>query len=1599
MADDVTSAVPGNLAKFADGKAPRVGITSTTTTLATFAGNVAAGCASIAGTPSSASTLRSLETLFSSMAQNELFVATIREAVMKADNYSNGVGSVTDADVMKALKAAGVATPPAPVTVPPVEQFGIPQNSGLIDDPICAANGNFVHQEIDIPFPGFAAALNVGRFYNSLAVTMLPAGSFGRGWTSIADVRLIVEDDEVWIHLGDGARVRFHETVDGVWLSNGRRSFVLHALEDGWELVEARWQRWRFDAEGVLLSGVCGASETSLTRDSDGHVVRVAESLSGRFVDYQWSADRVVATVASDGRRVDYAYDGDGDLLSMSSAARSCAYELADGLMIRARDADGVSEFENVYDETGRVSTQRSPFGRLTTYVYLDSGLTTFTGDDEIHQAMVHDRRGNMTAVIDADGRTMQLRYDELDRLVMVTDRAGQTWRYDYVGTASEVAAQIDPDGHRSTWAHDELGRVVRRSDRAGNTTILEYDTRWRTPSRIIDPLGAVTTLELDARSLCTSITDPDGVTSKWEWDQDGQLVATVDALGHRASLSFDEAGFLVGTVDPTGVIASLHHDAGGRVRTLTVGDRVAAYSYTPAGRMVGGSQPGGIDWSVTFGAHGRMETMSDAAGSTVGFDYDSAGNVITVTAPDGAAYQQRYDGNSRLVEIEDPAGAVSRTEHDANGVSIAVVEPNGGRWQRTIDAFGQTVTMTAPDGSTTRYGYHPTGEIAQAIGPDGRVWKAEIDALGRETAFVTPTGKRAERRWSPAGRLLESVSPSGATERYEYDLAGRCVAVVHADGHRESVRLDGLGRVVAATTADGVSYEADRDELGFVRVLSVDGERFGFDRDAAGRVLRYSDPTGAEYRQQWDNRGLLAEVIGADGARSRVERDSRGRTGVMRAPNDLTTTIRYDHVGRMSGIIDAARGADDITRDILGRVTGVHHSDGTGWTRTLDPVGRELARFDAAGGLISESEYDRAGRLIGVAGPDGVAGFGWDDDDVIAWMDRGARADATRRTEFDRDADGRIVGSRDDAGVFTRIDRDAGGNVERIVDDVIGTHRLERNGARRNSVGRLAIDRNGVAFRYDIAGRLAEVVDPALGVTSYRYGSGGLIESMSHPGGVRSYLYDDAGRLVGLDDGEGRISRFAYDAAGRRVSESWSDGRTVELAWTTDGVLSSITTTHAHGAVEHQEIGYDIIGYVARCGDTTIEVGAAAVTVGIERFVRAGQMVGVDGPIEAGPYPTLDDRLGAGVDPAGCPRVGRWMFTGARVLDTTTGMLLSPDPLPPVSGTAGEGSAYTYAWYDPINRVDPSGLRPLSDAEFEAMKKQQEQGRIGQAWDAIKKDPWGTLAMGLTIVAGVGLMFVPGGQAIGAGILIGVASQAAVGFATGTFSPRAIAVSGVIGGISGGVFAAAAPATAVGRVALSTAVGAGAGFSQDAATQYVTTGQVDWSQATQSGLIGGATGGLMAAGGEAYGAARAYSASRSAVTEIKPSVGEPAPGTQTPKVLRDGEGSTPQDIAASKGGPTAGKPVPPAIRDDLVSGSTNADGQFEGTCWRCGQTSTDAGDFHVGHRNVPRSQGGNLSPQNLALEGAACNTSAGARGAPSPGMSCAERGSCAPWK
>jgi RHS repeat-associated protein len=298
--------------------------------------------------------------------------------------------------------------------------------------------------------------------------------------------------------------------------------------------------------------------------------------------------------------------------------------------------------------------------------------------------------------------------------------------------------------------------------------------------------------------------------------------------------------------------------------------------------------------------------------------------------------------------------------------------------------------------------------------------------------------------------------------------------------------------------------------------------------------------------------------------------------------------------------------------------------------------------------------------------------------------------------------------------------------------------------------------------------------------------------------------------------DGFGATT-YRYDACGRRVRENHPDGAATVYCWDGFGRLERIESLDPDGVlVGEVAVAYDAL-------DRPCLVDGAPV-----------------GGLTEEPWVPGGDR------PFGGVAAGDVWLVGARVLDPTTHQFLSSDPLLPVPGSHGAASGYTYCWNDPINWVDPTGMRPLSVEEFDAVMSAAEQTTFGKAWDAIKEDPWGAVAMGVVTAVGVGLCATGVGAPIGAGILIGVGASAGIGLATGTFNPRMVAVNGVVGGLSAGVGSALTTTTWQGAVAVGAASGAG----------ETVVGSVLAGQGFPSGVelaVGTGTGGLVSGGANVW--------------------------------------------------------------------------------------------------------------------------------------------------
>ena len=619
--------------------------------------------------------------------------------------------------------------------------------------------------------------------------------------------------------------------------------------------------------------------------------------------------------------------------------------------------------------------------------------------------------------------------------------------------------------------------------------------------------------------------------------------MASIDALGGRTAFWYDPAGRLAGYRDAVGVTTALAHDTGGRLVRQERAGAVTTYSRSAAGRVESGVEPGDVSWSAMFGEHGAPVAVTDALGSTLRFEYDSMGNITDVVAPDGATYRNEYDDIGRLVSVIDPAGGATHTTYDGSGHIVGYTDPAGRTASREVDVFGRTVRSIAADGGVTVFTYHPNGEVATVSGPDGRTWGTEVDRRGRVVAVVSPSGARSELSYTPAGRLAMRRSPAGRIERFEYDAAGRRAALIDAGGVRHELARDERGRLVGVAHDGGDGehpghLEVTWDALGMVSGYSTARASASYERDGAGRLLAVTDGGGARTEYEWDARGLLVGATDPAGGRAAFEYDGRGRLVGQTMPGARTSTWSYDAAGRLAGTTDPVGVATQISRDPSGFVTGVSRG-GDGWNADLDAAGRELRRTALDGSVLGEYGYDTGGRLAETTTPSGwMSQFLWDDDDHIS-----AIVEPAGTTSIARDADGWAIAMTQPDGVRTLIDRDPTGRILGVRHDLAGQAAMPSSPAEFDVAGRLVLGPDGTVYRYDHAGRLAEIAPPDGDTVDFEYDDDGLLASERRLGVTRRFQYDQAGRVVEIAIDGGLTTWVDYDGSGRRVSEVRSDG------------------------------------------------------------------------------------------------------------------------------------------------------------------------------------------------------------------------------------------------------------------------------------------------------------------------------------------------------------------------------------------------------------------------------------------------------------------------
>jgi RHS repeat-associated protein len=868
-------------------------------------------------------------------------------------------------------------------------------------------------------------------------------------------------------------------------------------------------------------------------------------------------------------------------------------------------------------------------------------------------------------------------------------------------------------------------GSASRRGPRPGQPRTVAQTfnpARATLDSLVVEPEGnadvkSTTTYTFDERGMLTETKVSGSGTSRVEttiYDSvEGMYPEQVFDGLRQKTINFYLRGHdsLAWSRDPNGKVTRWKYDGFGRLRTVdgpSQADSDILYT-AEAGRplVVETRAAGGAATRLGYDRLGRevMRARKNLNGtwSEVRQEYDRLGQIARVVRPYGET-RFSYDIFGRVISerrpdegSQDPLGVAIRTEYRDHYETRTFDQRHVQRPRESYvktDGLGQVVeTGEKVEGRfvVTNYEYRPLGLLESVThGPSGSrsTTSMEYDLLGRRTKLTTPDTGTTTTKYNALGEVREEQDQTGRLTKFERDVAGRVQQKIDADGVTQFLHdsaPNGLGALAAARAANGVvtvlAYEPTFGALRRTDLYVPDASAptsmgapgpFSIEQtmDEFGRTSTVTYPaTGASApfatKYEYAGNGVLSRVQNPEGTTNYwrlTEEDPFGRVKVETFGNEVTSTRQYSPLtGRLQSITTVKPSEVQTFQNLR---------------YEYNPDGTMRLRSDARQALHEGFVHDELGRLE-------------------SWYEANGQGEAIN--------DGwRVNFKYDDRGNLTDRIVESGGQVTQSI-----KHRFEGT----PQAGPHRVTRSdlwpGATFGYDGVGNV-----------------------QNHPGvGTIDYTAFNLPRKITK---QSQVTTYAYDAFGGRVSKTWTGG-------------SSPDVVYMGGLYERRKDGNDFVHvhYIPAAGRVVAQVtrsnqsseddvtylyadhlGSTEVvhksnnTMDVRRQDPFGHPVAiVNGRIVPTVSATPPGAASASAVTRGFtgheeePELGLVNMQG-RIYDPRLGRFLQADPFVQAVYFSQSYNRYSYAWNNPLRRVDPTGFesesRELTDRELFALQCQR---------------------------------------------------------------------------------------------------------------------------------------------------------------------------------------------------------------------------------------------------------------------------------------------------
>lgn len=816
-------------------------------------------------------------------------------------------------------------------------------------EPVSILTGEVVVEQQDFSLP-WPMPLEWTRSYRSGNTR---TGVCGSGWETLADARLVREEDGSVVFYNGQAGGAFFESLP-------EDSPVEEAVNGG--IMKRAGQMLTVRVKGGKIyqfpGFVAGQGEVLVESITDLcgnslHFMRAQGSLKeiissvGPRVEVQNRAGRIEQLMLHHPMEkqprvlAQYVYDEAGDLRSViDPLGHPYRFEYVNHCLVKHTDRNGLS-FYYEFDKP-------EPEGRVL-HTWGDGGLYDYR--------FQYEKALRRTTVTNSLGHTSIIEHDDCNLPILETDPLGGVTAYEY-DECGRTSAVVDPGGKRTEYHYDNRGNLLKLIRPDGVAILTEFDQNNNIIS-VTDPNGNVWRQDWNERGLLVKQINPLAAVINYEYNYQGQLIQVQNQRKAITRIDIDRYGNIVGLIDALGNETRLQVDVLGNVlcKTDSLGHRTT-YQYDDNSRLKKILSPSGWKTECGYDAEGNLSTYLDENGSTTRLEYRGLGELARRIQPDGATVQYHYDSEERVISITNQNGQTHHLLRDCLG---RIVEE--------VDYWGQI----------RKYKYSPSGDL-----------QSSTDGLGRTIEYKT----------DPLGRLQEKILPGGQKEEFVYDANGNLLLA--ANQHI---------RVRREFDALGLLQKEEQGEFTIVNTYDLNGNRVRRE-SSIGNVVKYeydildqvksiqindASPITIEY----DGRRQKSKETLASGLRRSCSYNAEGMITKQEVTSFSRLVLRreyeYSPCGDLLRREDLVQGVDKFSYDPMGRVHEHINPQGTIEKFRHDPAGNLLKPFaDAVSehgiwrrveqykGLIYT--FDAAGNLIEKRQKHKVLGLKWDANNRLVY-------------------------------------------------------------------------------------------------------------------------------------------------------------------------------------------------------------------------------------------------------------------------------------------------------------------------------------------------------------------------------------------------------------------------------------------------------------------------------------------------------------------------------------------------------------------------------------------------------------------------------------